>query len=122
MGRAKSTTDDRITKRQVVMRSASLAPEKGPKGEDVYQTWEAVDYVREDLLDAYVAEARTRWQIVEVAEGYDAGPGGYEGATYVPDRLDHPLAGTYYPAFDCGPDCSHAPEGAHVVYIAPEEA
>lgn len=134
-------TDDRITKRKVTMRSVSLAPPdvKGPNGEPVYQTWEKVDYVRPDYLPAYLEVARGLWQAVEVSEEPDAGPAGFDGATYVPATyptivgqnpdgtriteerpFPHPLAGTYFPATDCGPDCSHAPEGARVVVVGQE--
>lgn len=85
-------TDQRVTKRRVTMRSASL----GADGE--VHTHTAVDYVRPDFLDAYVADAKTRWQFVEVSDEPDAGPAGYHGATYVPDHLDHPLAGQLFPA------------------------
>lgn len=58
----------------------------------------AVDYVRPDFLDAYLATARGQWAEVHVADEPDAGPGGYHGATYVPAELDHPLAGKFFPA------------------------
>jgi hypothetical protein len=48
--------------------------------------------------DAYVADARTRWQTVEVGDEPDAGPAGYDGATHIPATLDHPLAGQTIPA------------------------
>lgn len=83
--------DDRITKRRVTMRSVSLLP----NGDTA--TREVVDYVRPNFdgqpeettgfLDAYVADARTRWQYVEVSEDPDAGPAGYEGDTTVPEHL-----------------------------------
>ena len=85
------TTDPRVTKRRVTMRSATFKD-----GEVV--TFQAVDYVRPDHLDAYVADARTRWQDVTVSKEPDAGPGGYEGPTFVPDHLPVPDAGTTYPA------------------------
>jgi hypothetical protein len=81
-----------VTKRKVTMRSIGI----GPDG--VTLNFEAVDYVRPDFLDAYVAEARTRWQSVEVSKEPDAGPGGYHGATHVPTRLAHPLAGQTFAA------------------------
>lgn len=59
---------------------------------------EAVDYVRVDFLDAYLAKARLRWQAVEVSAAPDFGPGGVNGATFVPADLDHPLAGQFFPA------------------------
>lgn len=85
-------TDPRIDKRRVTMRSVRLGADGVPI------PVEAVDYVRPDFLDAYVADARTRWQYVEVSEEPDAGPGGYHGQTHVPARLDHPLAGQTFAA------------------------
>lgn len=140
----KTKQDRRVTKRRVTMRSVALVPDvKGPNGEDVYAHWEAVDYIRPDFLDEFVAAQRTRWQTVEVSDEPDAGPAGYDGPTYVPAAIgaapavgsrgelngakrqtvpfDHPLAGTYYPATDCGPNCQHAPEGARVVYVNDQE-
>lgn len=55
------------------------------------------DYVRPDFLDAYVAAAEATGATVEVG-GVDAGPGGYHGATHVPENLDHPLAGQTFHA------------------------
>jgi hypothetical protein len=110
---ARTDTDERVTKRRVTCRSASIVPGMtGPKGEPVTQTWEKVDYVRPDFLDAYVAAARDIWQSVEVSDEPDAGPAGYDGATYVPAThpvrlpdgtrqerpFPHELAGTYFPA------------------------
>lgn len=105
-------TDDRVTKRRVTARSVSLPPEAWMP---LIET-ERVDYVRPDFLDAYVESLRSsnRWQTIEVSDEPDAGPGGYDGATFVPFGLNHPLAGSYYPATDCT-DCDHAPEGATVV-------
>jgi hypothetical protein len=89
--------DHRVTKRRVTMRSISLAAD----GKTTLEH-EAVDYVRPDFLDAYLADARTKWQSVDVSDEPDAGPGGYDGATYVPDHLDHPLAGQLFPANEKG--------------------
>lgn len=71
-------TDSRVDKRRVTMRNRSLLP-----GTDVIQVQEATDYVRPDFLDAYLADARTRWQEVAVSDEPDAGPGGYEGQTVI---------------------------------------
>lgn len=87
-----SEQDPRVDKRRVTMRSVTL----GADGK-VY-TQEATDYVRPDFLDAYVRSAQAAWQFVEVSEEPDAGPAGYHGATYVPETLDHPLAGQLFPA------------------------
>ncbi len=86
-----TTTDPRVTKRRVTMRSIVLTP-NGP------MEHEATDYVRPDHLEAYVADAKKRWQLVEVSDEPDAGPGGYEGQTFAPTHLDVPDAGTIYPA------------------------
>jgi hypothetical protein len=83
--------DSRITKRRVTMTNVVAVP--GGVGEH-----KAVDYVRPDFLDAYVADAKTRWQLVEVSDEPDAGPGGYDGQTHVPAGLPVADAGTTYPA------------------------
>ncbi len=75
--------DPRVDKRRVTMRSVTL------DGAGNTITHQAVDYVRPDFLDAYVADARTRWQAVEVSTKPDAGPGGYDGKTKVP-RFTNP--------------------------------
>lgn len=80
-----------ITKRKVTMRSATLLPDG-----QIAET-RCEDYVRPDFLDAYVADARTRWQVVEVSAEPDAGPAGYDGPTHIPAGLAVPNAGTYYP-------------------------
>ena len=84
--------DERITKKRVTMKSVTL------QRDGTMVTHEATDYVREDFLDAYVADAQTRWQYVAVSDEYDAGPGGFDGSTYVPAALDVPDAGTFYEA------------------------
>lgn len=89
---ARTKPDERVTKRRVTMTSISALPDG-----DV-ATHRAVDYVRPDFLDAYVAAARENWQTVEVSDEPDAGPGGYHGQTHVPAHLDHPLAGQTFPA------------------------
>lgn len=81
-----------ITKRRVTMRSKFLT------ADGLEAVHEAVDYVRPDHLDAYVADAKTRWQYVGVSEEPDAGPGGYHGETSVPAHLPLPDAGVVYPA------------------------
>lgn len=73
--------DDRVDKRRVTMRTAVALPD----GKTAVH--ECVDYVRPDFLDAYVADAQTRWQVVEVSDEPDAGPGGYDGDTAVPEHL-----------------------------------
>ena len=83
-----------ITKRRVTMRSAVARADGG------VDTHECVDYVRPDFLDAYVADAKTKWQSVEVSEEPDAGPGGWGGATHVAAHLNHPLAGQTFAAVE----------------------
>lgn len=73
--------DNRVDKRKVTMRSISLLP----SGETA--TAESVDFVPPDILEAYVADARTRWQFVDVSDEPDAGPAGYEGDTDRPRHL-----------------------------------
>ena len=86
----KQTDEPEVTKRRVTMRSAVLTPQG-------VMNLEAVDYVRPDFLDAYVADASARWQVVEVSDEPDAGPAGYHGPTTVPEGLNHPLAGQTFP-------------------------
>lgn len=59
---------------------------------------ESVDYVRPDFLEAYLEVATKNWQSVVVSDEPDAGPGGYEGQTYVPFNLNHELAGQTFAA------------------------
>lgn len=73
--------DPRIDKRRVTMTNLTAQPD-GSVAKLV-----ATDYVRPDLLDAYVEDARQRWQLVEVSEVPDAGPGGYDGDTHIPEHL-----------------------------------
>jgi hypothetical protein len=89
--------DDRVTKRRVTMTNYVFAG-NDDDGKPVFMEHKAVDYVRPDFLDAYLADARSNWQSVEVSDEPDAGPAGYDGATYVPDHLDHPLSGQLFPA------------------------
>lgn len=116
--KSQADPDPRVTKRKVVMRSLTAGPEAGQVLE-----WVKEDYVREDFLDAFLVLARQNWQQVTVEPGYDAGPGGYDGATYVPPGLGHPLAHHYYPATGCK-DCDHAPvdaEGRKAVVVRVEQ-
>ena len=87
--------DPRVDKRRVTMTTyVPVITDDGPE----MQKHEAVDYVRPDFLDAYVAEAQTRWQSVVVSDEPDAGPGGYDGQTHISPNLNHPDAGTTYAA------------------------
>lgn len=92
--------DPRITKRRVTMTSVIATGGVREDGSPEVAQHQAVDYVRPDFLEAYVADARTRWQSVVVSDEPDAGPGGYEGQTVIPDRLNHPDAGTVYEAIE----------------------
>jgi hypothetical protein len=84
-------TDPRITKKKVTMTNV-FATADGTAAQVV------TDYVREDFLEAYVSDARTKHQLVTVSDEYDAGPGGYDGATHVPEHLLTPLAGQTFAA------------------------
>jgi hypothetical protein len=95
---AAKKVDPRVTKKRVTMTTYIALPPLEEGGEVRIQKHEAVDYVREDFLAAYVAEASPKWQTVTVSEEYDAGPGGYDGQTHVPARLEHPLAGQTFAA------------------------
>ncbi len=82
--------DERIDKRRVTMTTYVALPD------GTVSKHEAVDYVRPDFLDAYLVDARARWQVVEVSDDPDAGPGGYDGSTHIPTGIDHPDAGTTF--------------------------
>jgi hypothetical protein len=77
-----------ITKRRVTMRDQNGG--------------EAVDYVRPDFLDAYVADAKTRWETVEVSDEPDASASAAtvdipSGTTIVGAGVHSAVtAGTYY--------------------------
>jgi hypothetical protein len=81
-----------IEKRRVTMRTTVLAGQN-EEGQDLFQDFIAEDYVPVEILDAYVADARTRWQTVTVGEEHEDGPGGQDGKVVVPKGLDHELAG-----------------------------
>lgn len=95
---AADPADPRITKRRVTMQLYQALPPAKPGGEPRVATHTVVDYVRPDHLTAYVEHARTQYHHVEVSDEPDAGPGGYHGATHVPEFLSLPDAGTTYPA------------------------
>lgn len=84
-----------VEKRQVRMVNKVLLGVDSD-GNEVYQTHEAIDYVpvlgpanEPGFLDAYVADAKTRWALVQVVEPevHDAGPAGDDGDTHYPDHL-----------------------------------
>lgn len=94
---AKATKQDpRIDKRRVTMTNWITIPDDDGNPQTFPQI--ATDYVRPDFLDAYVADARTRWASVVVSDEPDAGPAGYHGQTHIPAHLDHELAGQTFAA------------------------
>ncbi len=103
--------DPRVTKRRVTM-SVPHVPTAVLAGP-------VIDYVREDFLQAYLADAATRWASIEVSPEPDAGPGGYDGPTYIPHGLDHPAAGTWYPATPGHPAADLTPPVEARVVAAP---
>jgi hypothetical protein len=80
-----------IEKRKVTMTSV-VAAGTDLDGNPAIATHQAIDYVPTTILDAYVADARTKWQDVQVGAEHDPGPGGDQGATHYPAHLDHPDA------------------------------
>jgi hypothetical protein len=62
-----------LDRRKVTMKSIGLAPD----GTTLLH--EAIDYVDLEHLDAYVEDAKTRWQSVTVGDKTDHGPGGKDG-------------------------------------------
>lgn len=72
-----------IEKRKVTMTNVSLTAD----GQVVRH--EATDFVPLEILDAYVADAGTRWQsvVVDHEAGHDPGPGGDDGETHYPPHL-----------------------------------
>jgi hypothetical protein len=87
---------EQITKRRVDMSDPN--PIRSDDGSWVIPAGSATDYVRPDFLDAYVADAKTRWGTVTVSDEPDAGPAGYHGQTVIPEQLDHPEAGQVFEA------------------------
>lgn len=94
---ATPAVDDRIDKRRVTMTTYIALPpaDDDPERKPRVAVRQAVDYVPPEILDAYVADARERWQQVEVSEEPDAGPAGYDGPTFIPAHLPVPDAGTF---------------------------
>lgn len=78
-----------ITKRRVTLVSIAargLYPADHERaGEPILERHQVVDYVKPEDLDAYIADARTRWQSVDVSDEPDAGPLGYHGPSAVLD-------------------------------------
>lgn len=113
--------DPRVTKRAVTMSDPLPFIDPISGRETVGAGVRCTDYVRPDFLDAYVADALTRWGSVEVSDAPDAGPGGYDGPTYVPHGLDHPAAGTWHPA-NAGHPLAGVDPPAEATAIATPEA
>lgn len=90
--------DPRVDKRCVTMTNWIPVPPAEEGDTPTFRVHQVKDYVRPDLLDAYVADAETRWQDVKVSKDPDAGPAGYHGQTFVPANLEHPLAGQVFAA------------------------
>ncbi len=72
----------KVEKRKVTMRSVVLA------GDGTTVEHEATDFVPLDILEDYVADAQTRWQLVEVDRSkHDPGPAGDDGPTFRPPKM-----------------------------------
>lgn len=72
-------------KRKVTM--ASFMVTVDADGQPQTHRHEVTDYVPLDILEVYVADARTRWQSVTVGDEHDPGPGGDDGETLIPGHL-----------------------------------
>lgn len=83
-----------IEKRHVHGRNSAVVG-FNPDGTVILQDHDFNDYVPVDILDAYVEDAKTRWQFVEVGTEHDSGPAGDAGLTHYPEHLSvgHPHAG-----------------------------
>ena len=90
--------DPRVDKRRVTMVNPKMIADPDNPGKFIIVEEVATDFVRPQHLDAYVEDARTRWQSVTVSDEFDAGLGGYGGQTHVPAHLSLADAGTTYPA------------------------
>lgn len=69
-----------LERRKVTMRSVTLAPD------GTILNLEATDYIDISHVDDYAADARTRWQYVEIGSEPDDGPGGPDGE-YIPPAI-----------------------------------
>jgi hypothetical protein len=77
---------EEITKHRVTM--TNVVPRgRDEEGNVVLDQHVATDYVLPEHLELYVADAKLRWQLVEISDEPDAGPGGYEGETNFPEHL-----------------------------------
>lgn len=84
---------DRIEKRHVKCRSTAVVG-YDHDGKALLQDQSVEDFVPADILDAYLDDARKRWQSVEVVSPeHNPGPGGDDAHTHYPSHLSHPLAG-----------------------------
>ncbi len=75
-----------IEKRKVTM--TSVEARMADDGQVVVAEHQAVDYVPLDILDAYVTDARGKWQHVTVGDEHDPGPAGDSGDTTIPTHLE----------------------------------
>ncbi len=75
-----------IEKRKVTM--TTVEAHMSDDGQVVVGEHKAVDYVPVDILEAYVADARTKWQHVAVGDEHDPGPAGDSGDTVIPAHLE----------------------------------
>ena len=101
MSDSTAEVDPRVTKKRLELTSVAYAG-KDENGVDTFHKYEVVDYIdtaRPGLLEAAIAAAQAAgWQHITVSEEFDAGPGGYDGPTHVPDAWDHELSGQTFPA------------------------
>lgn len=84
-----------IEKRHVRGRSTAVVG-YDENGKALLQDIEFNDYIPVDILDAYLEDARTRFQVVEVvADEHNPGPAGDDGHTHFPHHLSdgHPHQG-----------------------------
>jgi hypothetical protein len=91
-------TDPRVTKVRVTSRN-TVVDGYHEDGSPVLIDHTAIDFVRPDFVDEYVAAQKIRgWASVVVGTTPDAGPGGYDGQTFIAPDLAHPLAGQTFAA------------------------
>lgn len=86
---------DRIEKRHIRCRNTAVVG-YDHDGRALLQDQSVEDFVPADIVDAYLADARTRWQHVElVADEHRPGPAGDDGLTHYPHHLSagHPHQG-----------------------------
>lgn len=74
--------DGVVEKRKVTMVNITAIPAHDGNPEGIKRE-ELTDYVPLEILDAYVEDAKTRWQVVDVDHegGHNSGPGKDDGDT-----------------------------------------